>query len=330
MDYLRLSLPLSLLAFATSVAQAAGYNVEQMMRDLSAKGVHRPDQLIAALPPELRSNVTFVRTSQSLQKGLRAVMFGDTGDFIITLNREGFPGENQAEIFQLNPVTKQYMRYELAFDKSGNSTPLLLRPDTDKKALEKCNECHGSTNLLLWKTYDYWANSLGAMDDHASPEDISTLRVLRADPRFAALSWDPKDPCWPYYCFDRKISAMPNSRMTIITLIRNAQAQSEMVKNHENTILSVSLAYLSLCRGDGYFNSRFSTLVARKIRRPATATGAQPPHLRPIQARMEIEGENGRLYVNWPPLVTQNVEGQNVIRMSREPEAPFIMSGNWV
>ena len=311
------------------------YDSSQLMTDLARKKVLRPEQLVAALPLEYRSNVTFIRNSQSLQKGVRAVLFGGTGDLIITLNKKGAQGDMQAEVLEWNSAARKYLRREVVFDPGGKKPPRLIT-DQNAESLKKCTGCHGSETLLLWGPYDSWETALGSDDDQASSSDQDLLADLRKDPRFKDLAWSQDNPCWPYYCLikgkspeevnsdpSRHLGNMPNTRLTFITLIRNSLAQAEQAKRHENfPRLARSLAYLSLCRGDAEFNDRFVAIAVKKVQKPAEASASFKAIPRDYVPKEPFA-------IAWPPLaLTEHLF--RITPYSREAIARESYNSNWV
>ncbi len=156
---LYLSLCLGVALSATASASQFGF--ESMRGLIESRGIKSVDELIAALPADLRSHYTLVFASRSLQGATpanpRVILFGSDAEFVLTFN--GAPterGSSAVETMEFDARNNNFQFREIQFpaDKGG--------PVTISEANSaRCVACHGQPARPVWDTPPFWPGVYG-------------------------------------------------------------------------------------------------------------------------------------------------------------------------
>jgi mono/diheme cytochrome c family protein len=135
----------------------------QSIHDLIANHqVETVEQLLAALPQELRAHYTLVFSSRSLQdanpQSPRAILFGTDALLIITFNGERSQrGYESVETMEFSSETNTFSFREISFTAdSSPGTPQISDPNP-----ARCVACHDNPARPIWDTPPVWPGVYG-------------------------------------------------------------------------------------------------------------------------------------------------------------------------
>ena len=162
--------PLQLLAAAVvgiiaavNAATAQPSFTFQSLQDLiAAHHVHTVEQLLAELPPELRSHYVLVFASRSLQEASfqspRVILFGQDARLIVTFNGEpGQRGYDSLETLEFESGSSTFQLREIRFEADAPLAP----PRISAVNPEQCTECHDTPARPIWDTPPSWPGVYG-------------------------------------------------------------------------------------------------------------------------------------------------------------------------
>jgi hypothetical protein len=175
-------------------AAAAGFDYPQLEQLAASGRVHSVEELIAALPPEMRSHYVLVFASRSLQGASftapRAILFDDDARLVVSYN--GDPqqrGYDALETMEFDPAANAFRFREILFPVPGNGAAAAARISAADDA--RCAACHGSPARPIWDTPPVWPGVYGERY-HAglsAAEAAGMTAFLRLQPTHARYRW---------------------------------------------------------------------------------------------------------------------------------------------
>lgn len=135
----------------------------QALQDLIAtQHLYSIEQLLPALPAELRSHYVLVFASRSLQEASlqspRVILFGEDARLIITFNGEpGQRGYDSLETLEFDPVSNTFRLREIRFAADDKLAP----PHISAANPEACTACHDAPGRPIWDTPPSWPGVYG-------------------------------------------------------------------------------------------------------------------------------------------------------------------------
>lgn len=144
----------------------------EMKRILEEKRFEKIDDLLEYLSrtkPNYMSHYTLGYASRSLHESSkehpRAIVFGETGRFIITFN--GHPNQaayDMLEVVEFNQRSKKFEYREIQFNDLGQLGGEPFRISEVGGPGSKCLQCH-TNSRPIWEAYPVWPGFYGADDD---------------------------------------------------------------------------------------------------------------------------------------------------------------------
>lgn len=163
------------------------------LRDLiESRGLHTVEEVVAALPHDLRSHYTLVFSSRSLQGASyvapRAILFGHTARFIVTFNGEATQrGYGALETMEFEASTSRFIFREVILTPRQNEAQALISPDNPSR----CTACHGEPARPIWDGPNLWPGVYG--ERYLTALSAAESRGIRA-----FLSAQPTHPRYRY------------------------------------------------------------------------------------------------------------------------------------
>lgn len=178
---------LLILLFLGPVAFSQVQTVSSIKNALRERNITTMEEFIADLPQDLLTNFTLMHESKSLHGSSyaepRAILFGKTGQWIVTFNgSHSQAAGSMIEMMLYEPKTKTYAFHEIDF---SGTTPVFHESPT------KCLACHGSNPRPIWDHYNAWPGAYGDVDDRYNLEEHKYLTAFiekaPAHPRYKLL-----------------------------------------------------------------------------------------------------------------------------------------------
>jgi cytochrome c553 len=158
--------PLRLLLAAVLLAPAgpaASLDFSSLERLIAERDVGSIEELIAVLPPGLRSRYALVFESRSLQgasfENPRAILFGSDAHFIVTFNGSATQrGFRAVETMEFDESTREFRLRELTFPEhaAGAAGVSISEPNP-----QRCARCHGTPPHPVWDSFPLWPGAYG-------------------------------------------------------------------------------------------------------------------------------------------------------------------------
>jgi hypothetical protein len=158
----------SAFAFAAS-AGADPFTFGSLRELIAARNFKSVEELIEALPPDLRSRYTLVFHSRSLQSASpaypRAILFGADATLVVTFN--GDPSEHgysSVETMAFDPAGSTYQFREISFSGAAGAPGAAGVPGTasiSDSNPARCAGCHGRPARPIWDAPPTWPGVYG-------------------------------------------------------------------------------------------------------------------------------------------------------------------------
>lgn len=151
------------LLVANARSFAGGFDFEAMRSLIDSRGIHTVEDLVAALPSDLRSHYALVFASRSLQassfRNPRAILFGSDARFIISFNGAADQrGYAAVETMEFDPASNSFRFREVAFASGPDGTPNVGYSAANPA---RCVACHGRPARPIWDTAPEWPGAYG-------------------------------------------------------------------------------------------------------------------------------------------------------------------------
>ncbi len=217
-------------------AQDEQFNFTSLTSLISSKKITSMDKLIEVLPDDLKKNYTLMRTSRSLHEASyekpRAILFGNTGNLIVTFNSDSSQkGGNAMEIMEFTKTpTPRFEMREIEFDPDGKNPPKISKSNP-----AKCLVCHGNPPRPIWGDYND-ANSgvYGASIEGLSKEEKEQYKIFRKEaethPRYSKLHLPKEDEFYPYSDQESPlVKNLPNLRLASLLISHLVETQGRKI-----------------------------------------------------------------------------------------------------
>ena len=175
-------------------AEAAEFGFASLQDLIRARDIRSVDELIAALPEDLRTHYALVFESRSLQGASfaapRVIAYGPEANFVLTFNGDsGQRGYQTVESMEFDPDRKEFQFRELEFAPQTAVSPAVVASPVNPK---KCAGCHGVPAKPVWDTYPVWPGAYGERyGQKLSPQERKGLAAFLerqpGDPRYKHL-----------------------------------------------------------------------------------------------------------------------------------------------
>src|SRR5882672_11462711 len=146
---------------ASASARAAEFRFDSMRELIESRGIRSVDELIQALPPELRSHYTLVFASRSLQgtspANPRAILFGSDAEFVVTFNGDPAErGNSVVETMEFDSRNNRFLFREIQFPADKNGPVSISEANS-----ARCVACHGEPARPVWDPAPFWPGVYG-------------------------------------------------------------------------------------------------------------------------------------------------------------------------
>lgn len=182
------SVTLLLRWFGGASAAAEEFGFAALEELIHERDIHSVDELIAALPADLRTHYALVFESRSLQGASfaapRVIAYGPEAHFVLTFNGDpGQRGFQAVETLEFDSDKKEFRFRELEFPDHAPDAPPGASPDTPVIASpvnpKKCAGCHGVPAKPVWDTYPVWPGAYGERyGEKLSQEEVRGLALF--------------------------------------------------------------------------------------------------------------------------------------------------------
>jgi hypothetical protein len=177
-----------------SVARAAPqahFDFASLRELIEARQARSVEDVLAALPEDLRSGYTLVFASRSLQDATldspRAILFGAAAELMLTFNGEPRQrGFSAIETVEFDARTNSFIFREITFA-PGTSDPVRISDANPPR----CSVCHGNPARPIWDTAPSWPGVYG--EQYGAGLSAAELKGMR---RF--LARQPTHPRYRY------------------------------------------------------------------------------------------------------------------------------------
>ena len=174
-----------LILGTSGLAHAESFDFDSLRRLVETRRIQTIEDLIAALPDDLRTHYALVFSSRSLQGASfdapRVILFGSDARLIVTFNGDASERGNSAiETAEFDPINSRFVFRELTFSgDSGSARATVSAPNP-----ARCIACHGLPARPIWDVPPLWPGAYGE-HYHAglSSAEVSGIReFLRSQP----------------------------------------------------------------------------------------------------------------------------------------------------
>lgn len=263
--------------------------IEGIKRMASEPRIKSPQDVIAALPEEMRENFTLIHDSQSIQDANlshpRALMFSKDATSIATFN--GHPklfGYDSIEAVAFLPETNRFEFRAITFP-PGTERPVLTEPNPSL-----CMGCHTGEKSPddprpNWQDYSQWPGVFGADDDRLSAEEQKAIDEFRRnqpnDPRYKHLIFRKGEENFPYIPKQGSadIKDRVNFRLTMLLARLNAKRLARMIQEKRFERFGEPWLFLALgCEPDTATRSNIERLIGKPLtKKPGNFYGKKTP-----------------------------------------------------
>jgi hypothetical protein len=174
-----------LILGTSGLVHAESFDFDSLRRLVETRRIQTIEDLIAALPDDLRTHYALVFSSRSLQGASfdapRVILFGSDARLIVTFNGDASERGNSAiETAEFDPINSRFVFRELTFSgASGSARATVSAPNP-----ARCIACHGLPARPIWDVPPLWPGAYGE-HYHAglSSAEVSGIReFLRSQP----------------------------------------------------------------------------------------------------------------------------------------------------
>src|SRR5260221_2976765 len=151
-----------LFMMAAAAVQARDLTFDSLQQLIELHAIHSVDELIAALPEDLRNHYALVFASRSLQgasySNPRAILFGSDAQLVVTYNGDPHErGYDAVETMEFDPGTAAFLFREIRFGSGSDAG----RPIVSAANPARCAACHGAPARPIWDTPPSWPGVYG-------------------------------------------------------------------------------------------------------------------------------------------------------------------------
>ncbi len=151
-----------LFMMAAAAVQARDLTFDSLQQLIELHAIHSVDELIAALPEDLRNHYALVFASRSLQgasySNPRAILFGSDAQLVVTYNGDPHErGYDAVETMEFDPGTAAFLFREIRFGSGSDAG----RPIVSAANPARCAACHGTPARPIWDTPPSWPGVYG-------------------------------------------------------------------------------------------------------------------------------------------------------------------------
>lgn len=229
-------LPAACLALHVATAPAsARFDFEALRELIATHHIQSVEQLLAALPEDLRAHYTLVFASRSLQAASpdspRVILFGTDAQLIVTFNGEPAQrGFESLETLEFSTSSSSFALREVSFA-TAQDAPAVHISDPNPP---RCLSCHGTPARPVWDTHPLWpgvyAERYGA--GLSSAERRGMRRFMAAQPTHAryrfllnasTLADDDRYTTSPHAAYSGQSIEAPNERLSALLATLNVR-----------------------------------------------------------------------------------------------------------
>jgi hypothetical protein len=144
-----------------ATARAEEFGFESLRGLIESRGISSVDELVRALPADLRAHYTLVFASRSLQGASpanpRAILFGSDAEFVVTFNGDPTARGNSAvETMEFDPRSNNFQFREIQFPADRGGQVLISEANS-----ARCVACHGQPARPVWDNPPFWPGAYG-------------------------------------------------------------------------------------------------------------------------------------------------------------------------
>lgn len=233
------------LSFLGSSSFSFSYTTKELIETIQTQKLTNVDQVVAALPAELRSQYTLQYKGAGLQAASfdkpRVIAFSADGKFVVTFNSdESQAMGNDLEILEFNDTKNEFELYQISFEagqlKSGSG---LANP-------AQCLGCHSSSKSLspkpfpIWGRYPSWSGAYGSNEDRIFGKELNPFLDFESKrkehARYSHLLPPKGSPVSPFSTESvQTVTFRPNGNLGSLLARLNAKALAHQFQTEAKT-----------------------------------------------------------------------------------------------
>ena len=185
---------------------SARFTYEDLVALIQERSLTSIEQLLPALPEDLRASYVLLHESRSLQGASfafpRAVLFGIDARLTCAFAGDpAAPGFDSLECFQFREQDRAFDFRQIRFPtpENGLDHVVFSAPNRSTDGTIRCATCHGADPRPNWDDYDRWPGAYGTEDDTLEDDapryaDFVARRATDARYRWLVQGPTPTDP----------------------------------------------------------------------------------------------------------------------------------------
>jgi hypothetical protein len=248
------------LTTQSEATRTSRFTYEDLVGLIQGHGIRSVEELLAALPDDLRSSYVLLHDSRSLQGASaeypRVILFGlDARLTCAFAGDPSLPGFDSLECFQFREPTSSFDFRQIRFPTSDNGLGAVAFSSSNQSTDGKIQytQCHGADPRPNWDAYDQWPGAYGAEDDTLKDDAPRYAAFVARRPTDARYRWliQGSAPTDPYMAGDAiGIMNRPNLRLSDafgrMNALRAARILEGRVPSRDSLAFAVKVLQCSL------------------------------------------------------------------------------------
>lgn len=223
---------LSFLMIVGTTSFAAPFTTENLYQQLIKANPQTREQVLQALPQEMKDNFVLIRDSRSRQRGTpelpRVIHFSKSADLVVSSSGHSAQEDRAANDLEVMEFDRANARWRFATISFGGG----VQPP--KYNLRMCIGCHGDNPRPIWGPYHSWNDSYGGDEsqvDKMLPNELIQFRAFASKAKtheaYKHLNLVETDEG---FILPNTTYGLPNTVLTARLGVRHAQILFERIK----------------------------------------------------------------------------------------------------
>lgn len=240
-------------------AIAMSYSTELLYQELLKSNPTTREEVLRALPQEMKDNFILIRDSHSRQRGTpelpRVIHFTKSTDLVVSSSGHSSQQDRAANDLEVMEFDRANARWRFATISFGTG-----KLEAPKYNLRMCIGCHGDNPRPIWGPYHSWNESYGGDEtkvDKMLPDELIQFRAFAAKAKtheaYKHLNLVETDDG---FALANTTYALPNTVITARLGVRHAQILFERIKRAPlySQLRGLLLHQISNCRDQSVVN----------------------------------------------------------------------------